>query len=134
VTSTFDEVVAGGPWRTDLLIATVDGVRLWALSDGDVEWALPAHFTDDDLHRLRQWLRDDQLARAAGQPKPAYLDYMRPDAPRVPITADEMAGLVGFPPDGVNLQELIDEDEKIGDADELAGGDMGDDGGPDAEG
>jgi hypothetical protein len=112
VTPTFDEVIADTPWRTDLLIATVDGVRLWALSDGDVEWVLPAHFTDDDVYRLRKWFRDYQLARAGGQPKPAYLDYMRPDAPRVPITADEMAGLVGFPPDDVNLQQLIDDEGK----------------------
>jgi hypothetical protein len=137
VTSTFDEVVASTPWRTDLLIATIDGVRLWALSDGDVEWVLPAHFTNDDLSRLRRWLRDDQLARLAGQPKPAYLDYMRPDAPRVPITADEMAGLVGFPPDGVNLQQLLDGAADVSEegqgTDELAGGDMGADGGPDAE-
>ncbi|RSM73475.1 hypothetical protein DMH04_41425 [Kibdelosporangium aridum] len=106
--TTFDEVVASTPWRTNLLVATVDGVRLWVLSDGDVEWVLPLHFTDDDMQRLCAWMNAVTAAKKAGQPLPAYVDYMRPDAPRVPLTADELAGIVGMPPDGVNLQQLID--------------------------
>lgn len=104
----FDELVSASPWRTTLLIATVDGVRLWELSDGDIEWVLPDHYTADDVRRLSAWLQADTAAKAAGQPSPSYRDYMRPDAPRVPMTADEMAVMIGWPPDGVNLHEVLD--------------------------
>jgi len=105
----FSDVVSATPWRTELLIASIDGVRLWKLSDGDVEMVIPDHFTVDDISRFRAWLDADATARYAGDPRPNYLDYTNPSLRRVPITADEMAFLVGFPPDGVNLQQVIDE-------------------------
>jgi hypothetical protein len=105
----FSDVVSATPWRTELLIATVDGVRMWALSDGDVEMVVPDHFSVEDIRGFQTWLTDDDAARRAGVSRPNYLGYTNPSLPRVPITADEMAFLVGFPPDGVNLQQMLDD-------------------------
>jgi hypothetical protein len=108
--STFEDVIAGTPWRKHLLIATIDGARMWSTVDGGVEWDFPPGWTYVDLRRLSDWLEAYTEARAKGQPRPLY--HVPPGTQLVPLTADEMVGLLGSPPEGVIFRDLLVDEEE----------------------
>jgi hypothetical protein len=85
--------------RTDLLVATIDGVRVWALSNGGIEWEVPDHFSTDDLDRLAAWVAACAVAKRSGEEFPAYRDYAREDVEQAPITSDDLLsiGRMGIP-------------------------------------